>query len=341
MAECILIKPGGAGSDDVTANKAQVLEGYTAITHDSDDEPGEGTIPNNGSNKPSTSVGKNDTVGLYARFPKGYYELCGDGTNPYVRIDESQAASAGGLTAAKIGKGQTAFGLTGAYNGLGNAGVTDVRKGKTFSSTALSNATGTMIEKAAATYTPKTTNQTIAASQYLVGAQTIKGDANLLAANIKKGVTIFGVAGAYEGKWVFHNGIVGGWGLSKKLYVPSNGGESCLDLGAKLANQVRTTARVNLNLYSKVKLTVSYGTNEYKVTNRDFRIYALDEQAPSSGVASKYIILGLLPSNTKATYEFDISDWGGAYYLGVSQDSERTLGTHSSAYLKITEMWLE
>lgn len=36
------------GSDDCTAGKAQVLEGYTAVTSDSDDEPVEGTMPNNG-----------------------------------------------------------------------------------------------------------------------------------------------------------------------------------------------------------------------------------------------------------------------------------------------------
>ena len=56
--------------------------------------------------------------------------------------------------------------------------------------------TGSMSEKAAATYTPGTSDQTIAANQYLVGAQTIKGDANLLASNILKNVTIFGVTGS-------------------------------------------------------------------------------------------------------------------------------------------------
>ena len=54
-------------------------------------------------------------------------------------------------------------------------------------------------KKSAATYTPSTRNQTIAASQYLSGAQTIKGDANLVAGNIKSGVSIFGVTGTYAG----------------------------------------------------------------------------------------------------------------------------------------------
>lgn len=54
-------------------------------------------------------------------------------------------------------------------------------------------------KKAAATYTPKTSDQSIAASQYLNGTQTIKGDANLVAGNIKSGVSIFGVIGTYAG----------------------------------------------------------------------------------------------------------------------------------------------
>ena len=58
---------------------------------------------------------------------------------------------------------------------------------------------GTIYSKSAATYTPTTTNQTINAGQYLAGAQTIKGDAALVASNIKNGVTIFGVTGTYAG----------------------------------------------------------------------------------------------------------------------------------------------
>ena len=54
-------------------------------------------------------------------------------------------------------------------------------------------------KKSAATYTPGTSDQNIASGQYLSGAQTIKGNANLVAGNIKSGVSIFGVTGTYAG----------------------------------------------------------------------------------------------------------------------------------------------
>lgn len=57
--------------------------------------------------------------------------------------------------------------------------------------------TASVATKAAATITPGTSNQTIASGTYLTGTQTISGDADLVAANIKKGVQIFNVTGSY------------------------------------------------------------------------------------------------------------------------------------------------
>lgn len=61
------------------------------------------------------------------------------------------------------------------------------------------SATKQLTTQGAQTITPGTADKTIASGRYLTGAQTIKGDANLVAGNIKSGVSIFGVAGSYEG----------------------------------------------------------------------------------------------------------------------------------------------
>mgnify|MGYP006864490279 CR=1 FL=1 len=57
------------------------------------------------------------------------------------------------------------------------------------------SATKQLTTQAAQTITPGTANKTIASGRYLTGAQTIKGDANLVAANIVSGKSIFGVVG--------------------------------------------------------------------------------------------------------------------------------------------------
>lgn len=61
------------------------------------------------------------------------------------------------------------------------------------------SATKQLSTKSATTYTPSTSNQTISSGYYLTGTQTIKGDSNLIASNIKSGVSIFGVAGSCSG----------------------------------------------------------------------------------------------------------------------------------------------
>lgn len=69
--------------------------------------------------------------------------------------------------------------------------------------------------KQAAAYTPGTADQIIGANQYLAGPQTIKGDPDLKAENIKSGVNIFGVDGNYEGS--------GGGGLTVATGTTTSG----------------------------------------------------------------------------------------------------------------------
>lgn len=70
------------------------------------------------------------------------------------------------------------------------------------------SATKQLTTQDAKTYTPGTSDQTIASGMYLSGVQTIEGDSDLVASNIKSGVSIFGVAGSYEGENT--NGSSGG-----------------------------------------------------------------------------------------------------------------------------------
>ena len=60
------------------------------------------------------------------------------------------------------------------------------------------SATKQLTTQAAQTITPGTSDKTIASGRYLTGTQTIKGDRNLVAGNIKQGVSIFGVSGSLE-----------------------------------------------------------------------------------------------------------------------------------------------
>ena len=58
--------------------------------------------------------------------------------------------------------------------------------------------TASVTTKSAATITPGTSSQEIAAGTYCTGKQTISGDANLVAPNIVAGKSIFGVAGSAQ-----------------------------------------------------------------------------------------------------------------------------------------------
>ena len=72
-----------------------------------------------------------------------------------------------------------------------DAAAADVRNGKKFYG-ASGEETGSMSEKAAETYKPSKSAQTINAGQYLKGAQTIEAvtTSNILAANIVAGVVV-------------------------------------------------------------------------------------------------------------------------------------------------------
>lgn len=103
------------------------------------------------------------------------------------------------LVAGNIAQGKEIFGVTGTFTSDANATAESMQLGVS----AYVNGTrvvGTAPIQEAKTVTPTTTEQTaVASGSFTTGAVKVAGDANLVAENIKKDVSIFGVTGTLEG----------------------------------------------------------------------------------------------------------------------------------------------
>lgn len=90
MAQAILLRGGAGGitSDDVTASKAQVLQGYRTVTADSDDEIVEGTIidRNYGNINGRADILSKSGGKVSVHIPEGYYHKTNGGEDPWIWI---------------------------------------------------------------------------------------------------------------------------------------------------------------------------------------------------------------------------------------------------------------
>lgn len=139
-------------------------------------------IPSNyvGSGVPRRDSLDLTTSGATVNVPSGFYEYNSSATIPSAPLPTISSATI------------NSSGTLGVVANLSSDGYLQ-------SGTLPLTLTNAFTVKGAQTYTPGTTDQSIAADQYLSGAQTILGDADLVAGNIKKDVNIFGVVGTYEG----------------------------------------------------------------------------------------------------------------------------------------------
>lgn len=127
--------------------------------------------------------------------------------------------------------------------------------------------------KGATTWTPKTTDQTIAAGTYCSGKQTIAGDANLIAANILSGKTIFGVAGS-----------------------ASSGGE--MTTGTFSVSDTKTQEKVITHGLGKKPTYAIFVRNGSAKPNVSCVLYAYNISGTTSGASiSNTSIIGALVSN--------------------------------------------
>lgn len=115
MAKAILMKGGSGGvtSSDVTASKAQVLQGYMTITSDSNDEIVQGIILNRGAGdivaRPDVVDWVNSRISVVV--PEGYYH--GNNGNPWVWVTFEKLQSLLKLAADKMLETATYLGVKG------------------------------------------------------------------------------------------------------------------------------------------------------------------------------------------------------------------------------------
>lgn len=198
-------------TSDATATAGDIANGKTAYVNG---EKITGTIPYEDHAFKKTPAVEGNLI--YFSYNSSYEKrVIGDGKQLRISSDLSNFgdASTEDVVSGKTFTSASGLKVTGTHTceaGLdtsdATAGAGDILAGKTAYVNGV-KITGSISSKAAESYTPGTADQTIAAGQYLSGAQTIKGDANLVAGNIKSGVSIFGVAGTYEGNGGASGGI--------------------------------------------------------------------------------------------------------------------------------------
>lgn len=180
MSECILLKSGSTDLDVITATAADVVAPKVFI--DKDGESVQGTVTDCGAWTGSVAMNGKTTIPYGKHNGSGYISgpsITDRGAPTYtLPINGTQTIAAGYYSGGKV--------------------------------------TQSIPTKAGTTITPGTSTKTaIPAGTYASGAINVAGSSTLTAANIKKGVTIFGVTGAWEGYsssplYLFNSGSYGG-----------------------------------------------------------------------------------------------------------------------------------
>lgn len=185
---------GGTDTSDATASAEYILVGYTGYVND---QLIVGTMPDNG------AVDVHLNCGESYKIPAGYHNGKGK-----VTVNDLASQTPGTAEAWMIRNGKTCWVkgilVTGTMPDNGAISYSLPLNGTYKIPAGYHNGEGKVTQNLQTqggwTIVPSTENQLgCPANRYCTGDIYIKGDPNLVAENIKKGVDIFGVTGTYQG----------------------------------------------------------------------------------------------------------------------------------------------
>ena len=321
--------PGGAGGADldvITAGAGDVLSGKVIV--DKEGEPLAGTLTLTG-----TAADSHVLAGQTYYNTDAKTKRTGGMTN---RGAVSQALNAGGSYTIPAGYHNGAGKVTAnslASQTSANAAAGHILSGKTAWVNG-AKVTGNIASQAGQTVTPGASAKTVSCSgKYMTGNVTVSAVSNLTAANIKKGVTVGGVVGTYEGYassplYLFRNGT---WSnLQTTGVTTTNGSTNAVvsngtlivypTIFASSSGMARLNQTFNLTNYKYIKAKIKSGGVYGRIgigTGADIK--ALTSLTKYSGELTAGIII------------LDVSSVSGNYYIYLTSCHDSNAGNNEIA----------
>lgn len=348
---------GGISSDELNSKLTDVRKNKTAVTSDSNDGIGVGSMPEYSGINTNGLASMDGTNVKVKPSVSGYYD-----TGSGLLVPQGTVASVGGLTASKMMQGQSAFGVSGTATNDGTASASQILRNVVAYSKG-SKLIGTIDSMAGTTINPTNATQTVASSgKYMTSNIIINPVSNLIASNIKKGVKVGNIVGTFQGMvdaplYLFNNGVYANrlqhfikksngaistittYGSFKciTMEVYSNYSGSDNDTGYNTSNPTIDLTNFNFlyvlvglknSSYSYKECTMSVGT-DINISPRKDTVKVSAKVQPLDGSNNA----------TGTTLKLDISKLSGYHYIKFGK-SELT-DTIFSPEINIKQLWLD
>ena len=351
---------GGVGSDELTATAANVLEETTYVGADTDDELAEGTMQHLTNRATITHTAENATKVIEgdAAFTStnsdgtARAEIRYNGTEGFITpntlfaVPQGDMATAGGLTAEKLLEGQSAFGIAGAATSDATAAANQISSGK-IAYVKGSKITGTLAERGQAQFggfgqgngyvainaLPEgiyRSNGAAWAPEARIATSTLASGIGLNASVIKKGISILGITGTFEGSasnplWLKNSSGTASNGWLSYVEKTNSWGNGTYDYGIQIGSQYiegEVSSSQNIHILARLSnpiILTPYNTLHMLITttytNHPFQLYRIGAGSTSMSGNSFNAYADCASSISNAWYTINISGLSGQYCI--------------------------